>query len=72
MSSIRWRFYRTANGRHVVREELAALGVHGRAAVVEAMKRVARNAHFPYEQEHIAGDLCAVRIFLDGCTYRVL
>jgi len=36
------------------------------------MERVARNEHFPYEQEHIGGDLLAVRGFLDGCTYRVL
>ena len=72
MTSIRWRFYRTANGRDIVREELETLGVHGRAAVVAAMKRVARNRHFPYEQEHIGGELCAVRIFLDGSTFRVL
>jgi phage-related protein len=55
-----------------VREELLALGVAARAAVAEAMKRVARNEHFAYEQEHIGGDLLAVRVFLDGCTYRVL
>ena len=72
MSKIRWRFYRTANGRDVVGEELQALGVDARATVAEAMKRVARNEHFPYEQEHIAGELCAVRVFLAGCTYRVL
>jgi hypothetical protein len=43
---------------------------HG-SAVAETMKRVARNEHFPYEQEHIAGDLRAVRVFLDGFTYRM-
>jgi hypothetical protein len=47
VTAIRWRFYRTANGRDVVREELLALGVDARAAVAEAMKRVARNEHFP-------------------------
>jgi phage-related protein len=72
VSAIRWRFYRTAHGRDVVRDELLALGVDARAAVAEAMKRVARNEHFPYEQEHIGGDLCAIRVFLEGCTYRVL
>jgi len=39
--------------------------------LAEAMKRIGRNDHFPYEQEHIGGDLCAVRVFLEGCTYRV-
>jgi phage-related protein len=28
--------------------------------------------HFPYELEHIEGDLQAVRVFFDGCTYRVI
>jgi phage-related protein len=59
-------------GRDVVREELLDLGVHARAAVAETMKRIARNEHFPYEQEHIAGDLHAVRVFLGGRTYRML
>lgn len=72
MSPVRWRFYKTANGRDVVREELVDLGVHALAAVAETMKRVARNEHFPYDQEHIAGDLHAVRVFLSGCTYRIL
>ena len=72
MSATRWRFYRMPNGRNIVREELLELGVEARAAVAEAMERVARNEHFPYEQEHIDGDLCAVRVFLVGCTYRVL
>ncbi|WP_020578958.1 type II toxin-antitoxin system RelE/ParE family toxin [Actinopolymorpha alba] len=72
MSAVRWRFYRTTNGRDVVREELESLGVQARAAVAEAMKRVARREHFPYEQEHLDGDLLAVRVFLDGCTYRML
>lgn len=72
MSAVRWRFYRTAGGRDVVRGELQALGVEARAAVAEAMKRVARSEHFSYEQEHIDGDLCAVRVFMGGCTYRVL
>jgi hypothetical protein len=35
---------------------------HG-SAVAETMKRDARNEHIPYEQEHLAGDLCAVRVF---------
>ncbi|MGH3488533.1 MAG: type II toxin-antitoxin system RelE/ParE family toxin [Actinopolymorphaceae bacterium] len=72
MSSVRWRFYRSATGRDVVRDELLDLGVAARAAVAEAMRRIARSEHFPYEQEHIAGDLHAVRVFLEGCTYRVL
>ncbi|WP_129593299.1 type II toxin-antitoxin system RelE/ParE family toxin [Streptomyces sp. C] len=51
---------------------MADLGMHARAAVVEAMKRVAKQEHFPYEQERIDDQICAVRVFLDGCTYRLL
>lgn len=36
------------------------------------MKRVAKEEHFHYEHEKIDRRLYAVRVFLDGCTYRLL
>jgi hypothetical protein len=35
VTSVRWRFHRTANGRDIVAEELLALGIDARAAVLE-------------------------------------
>lgn len=67
-----WRYYRTARGRDVVREELRSLGTDAEAAVVAAMKRHRHGALLPYEEEHIGGDLHAVRVFLAGSTYRLL
>jgi phage-related protein len=72
LRSRQWRFYRTAAGKQVVKEELAALEVEARARIVDTMRRVRRLEHFPYELEHIDGDLQAVRVFYNGCTYRVL
>jgi phage-related protein len=68
----RWRYYRTSLGRETVREELRALGLHARAAVTEAMKRHVRGELMRYEDEHLGGDLRAIRVFLDGNTYRLL
>lgn len=72
MTTIRWRMYRTAVGRDVVRDELDTLGQRPRAAILTAMKRVQRNEHAPYEQEHIGGELYAVRVFVDQATFRML
>jgi phage-related protein len=68
----RWRWYRTGNDREIVRDELKALGVSARAAVVAAMKRHQRGELMPYEEEHLGGELHAIRVFLDGNTYRLL
>lgn len=68
----RWRYYRTGNDREIVRDELKALGVSARAAVVAAMKRHQRGELMPYEEEHLGGELHAIRVFLDGNTYRLL
>jgi phage-related protein len=68
----RWRYYRTPLGREVVKEELKDLNRGARAAVVEAMKRHQASELKPYEEEHIGGDLHAIRVFLDGSTYRLL
>ncbi|BCL20525.1 type II toxin-antitoxin system RelE/ParE family toxin [Streptomyces tuirus] len=51
---------------------MTALGVNAKAAVTDAMKRLTKQEHMPYEQEHIEGRLQAVRVFYDGCTYRAL
>lgn len=56
----------------MVKEELAELEVEARARVLDAMRRIRRLENFPYELERIDGDLQAVRVFYDGCTYRVL
>lgn len=55
-----------------MQEELAALDIEAQARVAGSMRRVRRLEHFPYELEHVEGDLHAVRVFYDGCTYRVL
>jgi phage-related protein len=68
----RWRYFTTANGRDVVREELAAQGPDAEGQLIEAMKRAKRDGLFPYEDEQIAGELRAVRVFFDGNTYRLL
>jgi len=49
-----------------------ALGPAAEATVLEAVARVRRNEHFYYELEQIDRQLKAVRVFLDGSTYRVL
>lgn len=67
-----WRFYQTSSGREIVRDELKALGVPARAAVVAAMKRHRRSELMPYEEEHLGDELHAIRVFLDGSTYRLL
>ncbi|MFG2194443.1 type II toxin-antitoxin system RelE/ParE family toxin [Streptomyces sp. NPDC048639] len=51
---------------------MKSLGVGARAAILDAMKRVLRQEHMPYEQESIGNGLQAVRVFIGGCTYRVL
>ncbi len=68
----RWRWYTTAAGAPVARDELNALGPVARAAVLEAAGRVKNGTHASYELESIGKHLQAVRIFLDGCTYRLL
>lgn len=68
----RWRHYRTAGGRQIVRDELKALGVPARAALAAAMKRHLRGELMRHEEEHLGGDLHALRVFLDGNTYRLL
>lgn len=56
----------------MVKDELADLGVHARAAVTEAMARRRRGEQFHYEDERIDAELRAVRVFYDGCTYRLI
>ena len=70
--SRRWRLYWTSGGRDLVRQEINDLGRDARAAVLEAMKRHQRGELMRYEEEHIKGDLHAVRIFFNGSTYRLL
>ncbi|MFD7062736.1 type II toxin-antitoxin system RelE/ParE family toxin [Streptomyces sp. NPDC059906] len=72
LTSRRWRFYRTRNDKDVVREDLKSLGVGARAAVLDAMKRVVKQEHMPYEQESVGNGIFAVRVFFSGCTYRLL
>jgi phage-related protein len=36
------------------------------------MRRHQRGALLPYQEEHIGGDLHAVRVFVEGSTYRLL
>lgn len=68
----RWRHYRTSRGREVVKEEIQELDTHARAAVLAAMRRHQGGDLLPYEEERIDGDLHAVRVFVDGSTYRLL
>lgn len=68
----RWRLYATASGNQVVKKELEGLGTDAKAAVLGATRRVAKGQHLPYEDERVDADLRAVRVFLDGQTYRVL
>ncbi|MES4889075.1 type II toxin-antitoxin system RelE/ParE family toxin [Streptomyces sp. NPDC096012] len=72
LTSRRWRFYKTRNDKDVVREDLKSLGVGARAAILEAMKRVVRQEHMPYEQESVGNGIFAVRVFFADCTYRLL
>lgn len=68
----RWRYYVTELGRPIVREEMAEFGQFAEAAILDALRRAKRGELMPYEHEHIEGDLRAIRVFLDGDTYRVL
>lgn len=68
----RWRFYRTSAGATLARNEISALPVAPRAAVIEALKRRERGEHFDREDEKINAKLRAIRVFHDGMTYRVL
>jgi phage-related protein len=68
----KWRFYRTAMGAEVARDELRALGDRPRAAVTDAIKRRRRGASLPREIEHLRGEVSALRVTFDGCEYRVL
>ncbi len=67
----RFRFYRTAQ-RDTVREELAALPAHGRAAVVEAMVRRRHDASLANEIKPIAGDILELRATSGGQAFRLL
>jgi phage-related protein len=72
LRSREWRFYCAPGGGQSVKEELKELETEARAKIAEAMGRVRRLEHFEYELEHIDGDLKAVRVFFNECTYRVL
>jgi phage-related protein len=67
-----WRYYRTKAGNDVVRDELAAIDISAQASIKHAMARHRRGELLRYEEEHIGGDLHAIRVFYDKNTYRVL
>jgi phage-related protein len=66
-----WRFYTTATGRAIAREELDELRPDARAAVVEAIQRRRWGEQLHHEEEHLRGRLHAIRVSYDGCNYRV-
>jgi len=68
----RWRYYVTAAGKDIAKDELSALDPAAKAVVLQAMSRHRSGKLFPREEEHIDGDLHAIRVFFGGCTYRVL
>ena len=69
---LRVRFYRTATGKQIVKEELLALGVAPRAAVLAAISRRSHLSHFSREDELVKGPIRSIRTTLDGNEYRVL
>jgi phage-related protein len=66
------RFYASATGRQVVKDELAALGTEARAAVLESLVRLRGGESFAREVETVAGELRALRVTHDGDQYRLL
>jgi phage-related protein len=68
----RWRFYRTDDGREIVRDELEALPRDARATLAEALKRRERGQQLRREEEHVRGRVHAVRVTVDGQEYRAL
>jgi phage-related protein len=67
-----WRFYRSAAGSELARDELRELPTIAQANLTEAMKRKARGQELAREDEIIRGRLRAVRTTADGREYRAL
>ena len=66
----RWRFYETAAGRKIVREQLDALDADQAAEITAAMaevRRVGRRA-----AKYLRGDVWEVKADHKGLAYRVL
>lgn len=66
----RWRFYETAAGRRPVRDFLDGLSGDDLAAVLAAMRDVARNGLVA--ARHVRGDIYEVRTEGDRQTFRIL
>lgn len=77
MALRRFRFYRTAHNKTVVKDELRALGFTAAAAVAEAMKRYERDESLGREVKSLGTRvrnhlLYELRVTLDGNEYRVI
>ena len=66
----RWRFYETAAGRKVVREQLDALDADHAAEITAAMAEVRREGR--RAAKHLRGDVWEVKADYKGLAYRVL
>lgn len=66
----RWRFYETAAGRKVVREQLDALDADHAAEITAAMAEVRRQGR--RAAKHLRGDVWEVKADYKGLAYRVL
>jgi phage-related protein len=66
----RWRFYETAAGRKVVREQLDALDADHAAEITAAMAEVRREGR--RAAKHLRGDIWEVKAAYKGLAYRVL
>jgi phage-related protein len=66
----RWRYYRTASGRKIVKEQLDKLPDEDYAEVVAAMREVRREGRSA--AKHVRGDIWEVKAPVGQLTYRVL
>jgi len=66
----RWRFYETAAGCKVVREQLDSLPADHAAEITAAMAEVRREGR--RAAEHLRGDVWEVKADYKGLAYRVL
>lgn len=67
-----WRFFKTADGGEVAKDEFRSLPIDGRALLADAMNRYRRGLLLDREFEHVAGDIYAIRVSSDSNHYRLL
>jgi phage-related protein len=67
-----WRFYTTSTGAKVARHELEDLPPHGKAALVEAMKRHTTGDSFAREIDNVGKGITELRVSVGNNQFRLL